>query len=114
MKKKLLSVVLCTAMVASLFTGCGSTGNETTNEGASTEGTATEGSSETASVDASEITGEITVLTNRTDLVDTKFAEYAETFEEMYLKVLQITKVTWQSVCRQKNTAMYWHFLIPS
>ncbi|MGN0246061.1 MAG: extracellular solute-binding protein [Lachnospiraceae bacterium] len=84
MKKKLLSVVLCTAMVASLFTGCGSTGNETTNEGASTEGTATEGSSETASVDASEITGEITVLTNRTDLVDTKFAEYAETFEEMY------------------------------
>jgi len=31
-----------------------------------------------------EVTGEITVLTNRTDLVDTVFPEYAKEFEEKY------------------------------
>ncbi|AKV86555.1 hypothetical protein AKG07_09900 [Microbacterium sp. CGR1] len=37
-----------------------------------------------ASNDDGEPSGEITVLTNRTDLVDTTFKEYAETFEEEY------------------------------
>ncbi len=37
-----------------------------------------------ASNDDGEPSGEITVLTNRTDLVDTTFEEYAETFEEKY------------------------------
>jgi ABC-type glycerol-3-phosphate transport system substrate-binding protein len=34
--------------------------------------------------DSGEPAGEITVLTNRTDLVDTTFADYAATFEEKY------------------------------
>lgn len=37
-----------------------------------------------ASNDDGEPSGEITVLTNRTDLVDTTFKEYAKTFEEEY------------------------------
>lgn len=37
-----------------------------------------------ASNDDGEPSGEITVLTNRTDLVDTTFKEYAEAFEEEY------------------------------
>lgn len=33
---------------------------------------------------AEDVSGDITVLTNRTDLVDTTFAEYKETFEGLY------------------------------
>nr|WP_216848638.1 ABC transporter substrate-binding protein [Rathayibacter sp. VKM Ac-2856] len=42
------------------------------------------GCSAGASNDSGEPAGEITVLTNRTDLVDTTFADYAATFEEQY------------------------------
>ena len=38
----------------------------------------------TSSTDASAITGEITVLTNRTDIVDTTFKDYAAEFEKAY------------------------------
>ncbi|MGJ7442189.1 ABC transporter substrate-binding protein [Aquipuribacter sp. MA13-6] len=36
---------------------------------------------------AEDVSGDITVLTNRTDLVDTTFAEYKETFEGLYPEV---------------------------
>ncbi|TCL82016.1 MULTISPECIES: ABC transporter substrate-binding protein [unclassified Rathayibacter] len=42
------------------------------------------GCSAGASNDSGEPAGEITVLTNRTDLVDTTFADYASTFEKQY------------------------------
>ena len=78
MKKKLLSVLLSAVMVTSLLVGCGS---EAAEETSTTEGSATE---ETTEEEAKNITGEITVLTNRTDLVDTDFAEYKAAFEEKY------------------------------
>lgn len=76
MKKKLVSIVLSLAMIASVISGCGSSDD---NSGAGTES----GNTQTAD-GGSAITGTITVLTNRTDLIDNKFAEYAETFEAMY------------------------------
>jgi raffinose/stachyose/melibiose transport system substrate-binding protein len=42
------------------------------------------GCSSTPANDRGEPAGEITVLTNRTDLVDTTFADYAKTFEDKY------------------------------
>lgn len=42
------------------------------------------GCSAGASNDSGEPSGEITVLTNRTDIVDTTFADYAKAFEEKY------------------------------
>ena len=83
MKKKLVSIVLSLAMIASVISGCGSNDD---NSGAGTESgntqTADGGSGNTQTADGgSAITGTITVLTNRTDLIDNKFAEYAETFE---------------------------------
>lgn len=42
------------------------------------------GCSAGASNDSGEPSGEITVLTNRTDIVDTIFADYAKAFEEKY------------------------------
>ncbi|KQQ93297.1 ABC transporter substrate-binding protein [Leifsonia sp. Leaf325] len=62
-KKHLLAVGAFTALTA-LLAGCAPAGNDSGTDG--------------------EITGEITVLTNRTDLVDTVLPEYAEKFEEKY------------------------------
>lgn len=77
MRKKLLSAVLATTMIASLLAGCGSNGgNDSTNGGASSDSASSEA--------AGEITGEITVLTQRTDLVNTDLADYKAAFEEKY------------------------------
>lgn len=77
MRKKLLSAVLATTMIASLLAGCGSNGgNDSTNGGASSDSASSEA--------AGEITGEITVLTQRTDLVSTDLADYKAAFEEKY------------------------------
>lgn len=83
MRKKIVSTMLCVAMVASMLAGCGNkTTEESNNTAKTTEGT-TEATEE-ATEEATNITGEITVLTNRTDLVDTKLADYKKTFEEKY------------------------------
>lgn len=79
MRKKLLSVLLSTAMATSLLVGCGSTGESAGESKSGEADTTTE-----AVEQGGDITGEITVLTNRTDLVDTDFADYKAAFEEMY------------------------------
>ena len=78
MQKKIVGTLMSVCMAASIFAGCGS----------SQDGS--QGSSESQSeasvedVQDGEVTGTITVLTNRTDLVDTKFADYAKQFEAKY------------------------------
>ncbi len=54
MKKKLLSVLLCTAFVASMLSGCGKTTDNTTNK---PEATVTQAASVTKAADAGEKTG---------------------------------------------------------
>jgi len=54
----------------------------------------TSGGDTTTGASADKITGEIKVLTNRTDIVDTKFADYKKTFEAKYPG----TKVTFQAI----------------
>ena len=78
MRKKLLSVALATTMIAGLLAGCSNDGGNTTatNNGGND-------TSDGGNADA-EITGEITVLTHRTDLINTDFAEYKAEFEEKY------------------------------
>lgn len=89
MKKKVLSVLLSTAMVASLLVGCGDNGSAPADQPAADagdEGTEAPADNEgdEAGEEAKEITGEITVLTNRTDLIDTDFADYKAEFEAKY------------------------------
>ncbi len=72
MRKKLLGAVLATTMVAGLLSGCGNgSGSTTTGEGA-------------AGTEESEITGEITVLTHRTDLLNSDLQDYKAEFEAKY------------------------------
>ncbi len=87
MQKKSLSKVMCVFMTAAMLAGCGSTQadtgsqNETTGAAEAAE-TTTEADGQGESNE--EITGTITVLTNRTDLVDSKFADYAKVFQDKY------------------------------
>lgn len=86
MKKKVLSVALGTMMVTSLFAGCG----DKSNSGSSSTGSSSNNSSNSASSSdgaSADLSGTITVLTNRTDLVDTKFEDYKAQFNEKYPNV---------------------------
>ena len=83
MRKKLISSILCVAMVASTLVGCSKTTADTVTEAEATEAETTEAEA-TEEVVAEDITGEITIITHRTDLIDTKFAEYKKTFEAKY------------------------------
>ncbi|SHH60218.1 ABC transporter substrate-binding protein [Clostridium grantii] len=71
--KKILSMILASSLSIALLAGCGGAKNNTSSSNAG-DGAATE--------DA--IKGEITVLTNRTDLVDNLMLDYAAEFNKVY------------------------------
>ena len=97
MKKKILSLTLATAMMMTCMTGCGDKETDSKDTtAASTEETTTEAStasdSDSTGSDASaevntDLTAELTVLTHRTDLVETTLPEYAAAFNEKYPNV---------------------------
>ncbi|MRN55957.1 ABC transporter substrate-binding protein [Paenibacillus monticola] len=86
MKKSKTAMGLMTlTLMASLFAGC-SSNNNANNEPAATTGNAgTSTEATTAPADAAkDIKGDITVITQRTDIVDTVFKDYATKFNEKY------------------------------
>lgn len=90
MKKKILSLTLAAAMMMTCMAGCGAKNDDEKKTEKSTSTTAA--TSEDAA--ESDIKGEITVLTHRTDLVDTVLADYAKQFNEKYPDV----KVSFESM----------------
>ncbi len=68
MKKKFGLLTLVVVLVLGIFTGCSDNAD----------------SEDTGSKEEGGIKGEITVLTNRTDIVDTVFQDYAKQFNEEY------------------------------
>lgn len=90
--KKLLSLTLATTMVFSM-TGCGNSGDD--NSGGSSTST------EVPTIDQiklgedyKDITADIKILTNRTDIVDTTYKGYAESFMKEYPNI----KVTYEGI----------------
>lgn len=83
--KKALGLSLVAAMTVGLV-ACGGASENSTTSDTQTEITESSSDDEEATKDVAEgeITGTITVLTNRTDLVDTKFQDYKKEFEEKY------------------------------
>ncbi|MNV26746.1 Multiple sugar-binding protein precursor [compost metagenome] len=73
-------------LMAGLFSGCSSNNNEgnTTSEASSAPAASASASGTTS---PSDIKGDITVITQRTDIVDTVFKEYAAKFNEKYPNV---------------------------
>ena len=90
MKKRVVSIILSLTMMASLIVGCGGSADvaatDSSAQAAAEEDVASNDAEaeETVTEEAGELTGSITVLTHRTDLIDTKFADYAAMFTEKY------------------------------
>ena len=82
MKKKVLSVALGTMMVTSLFAGCGSDSKSSSSSSKSSDD-----NSSSSSAAAEDLEGTVVFLSNRTDLEDTKFKDYADKFNEKYPNV---------------------------
>lgn len=74
---KVLMSLLSVVLLAGLFTGCTSKKDEPA-----------------ASSDPKAVEGEITVITQRTDIVDTVFQDYAKEFNKLYPNV----KVNFQAL----------------
>lgn len=82
--KRAASTALAAAMVLSLA-ACGQGGDSTTEEKTTAGDDAGTKTEETGNANLEgDVTGEITVITHRTDLVDSDFADYAKQFEEKY------------------------------
>jgi raffinose/stachyose/melibiose transport system substrate-binding protein len=82
-KSKTLMGLMALTITASLFTGCAGNNNTANKDTAANTGNAGTATEAPATTDK-EIKGEITVLTQRTDIVDTVFKDYAAKFNEKY------------------------------
>lgn len=78
-RSKWMAGLMAMTLTMGLFAGCssGSNGGNAGNSGGASNGEAGEGG-------AKAIKGEITVITQRTDIVDTVFQDYAAKFNEKY------------------------------
>ena len=101
MKKKLLSVILSVAMVASLLVGCGGKTETTTESTASTESAATE-KTESTGEDAPAASGEVQEITwmfwddldATEDLISKGYKETVDRFNKDYEGVYHVTPIT--------------------
>lgn len=92
MRNKLFSLFFVITMTFSLsLTGCGSNNNnnaaKATDEPAATkapENSGSEATTEPAAGSGSDISGKITFLTNRTDMIGKEYDEYVKRFNEKY------------------------------
>ena len=101
--KKALSLILAVMMTATSLVGCGtSASSSATTGGATGEAVAVQLptldsitlSTANTPGDYADLTADITILTNRTDVVDTLYAGYAEQFHELYPNIT----VTYEAV----------------
>ena len=96
--KKIISIALAVMLTVSLLTGCGGGGKDKEN------GSSGNGEKQSVNVptldsiklgeDYKDLQAEIKILTERTDIADTVYKGYAETFMKMYPGI----KVTYESI----------------
>lgn len=93
MGRKLLSILLCAAVLSTTLVGCTSKGKEPTTGEVTKEGV-TKGEVDIdkpktidtikLGEDYKDITAKIRVLTHRTDIIDTAFQDYKQEFNQLY------------------------------
>lgn len=95
--KKLVSLGLAAAMVASL-TACGSSDKGT--ESASANKDVPSFDALKVGEDYKDLKADIKILTNRTDIVDTTYKQYAEEFKKLYPNI----NVTYEGITDYAET----------
>ena len=81
--KKLIAMTLCLALALCLLAGCGSgSGGSGANAGAG--GDVPSYAELKVGEDYTDLTAELRVITHRTDIIDTTFAQYVEEFNKLY------------------------------
>lgn len=96
--KKVLGFIAL-VLVLTMLAGCGSKNNNAENNA---QGNASGANNAATEQSGGEVSGEITVLTQRTDIVDTVFKDYATKFNEKYPKV----KVNFQALSDYEGQVM--------
>ncbi len=111
-KQKLVSIGLVAAMAASL-TACGGNGGSGDSQ-TSTNKDVPEFNSLNVGEDYTDLKADIKILTNRTDIADTTYAEYAKEFQKLYPNInvtyegitdyaetvtLRLTNGDWGDIC---------------
>lgn len=91
--KKLLSLTLATTMVFSM-TGCGNSGSSDNSGGSSTAAEVPSIDQIKLGEDYKDLKADIKILTDRTDIVDTTYKGYAESFMKEYPNI----KVTYEAI----------------
>lgn len=84
MKKKFLSLALAASMMMTCMAGCGKKDEEKDSSTTENKETSSDSDASETPTEEVEITGEITFISNRTDLAETTFKEYAAAFEAKY------------------------------
>lgn len=93
--KKKLATVLTSMLALAVVAGCGGNNNASNASNASNSSTnSSANASSNAGAGASDLKGDITVITQRTDIVDTVFKDYAAQFNKEYPNV----KVNFQAL----------------
>lgn len=87
--KKWKTVSLVLGMCTALLAGCGG-GNNGNNADPKPSAAPTQQASQPSAAPEAAIKGKITMLTNRTDLVDTKLKEYGDMFKAKYPEVTAV------------------------
>ena len=93
--KKILALTLATLTIGTAFAGCG-TKNDSSSSDSSAADTTTAADSK---ADPASVKGDITVLTNRTDIVDTVLKDYSAKFKEKYPNV----NVKWEAITNYED-----------
>lgn len=88
--KKALSLILAVMMTATSLVGCGGAGSA----GSNTVSEVPTYDSLTVGEDYTDLSAEIKVITHRTDIVNTTFAEYVTEFQKLYPNI----KISYESI----------------
>ncbi|WP_123041516.1 ABC transporter substrate-binding protein [Cohnella candidum] len=82
--KKAMAIVLSVLLLAVVVSACGKGNNESASSAPASSAPASSAAASPSSDPAQDISGTITFLTNRTDMIDKEYVDYAKRFNEKY------------------------------
>jgi raffinose/stachyose/melibiose transport system substrate-binding protein len=93
-KKRIASLVLSVALIATAFTACGSSDDKSSD----TSTTASSSASSSAAASPADLKGEITFVNHRTDMMDANYPNNWETYEKKFNEKYPNIKVNFEAM----------------